>query len=985
MTEHPQRGREEDDLWAWIDQDDFSSDAPEIDPASVLAVMVVRDAAEWLPRQLLSLAGLSPRPGRLVAVDAGSTDHSRELLSRALDEGVLDEVLDAEGRFGQAVAHAVGESNPEWLWLLHDDSAPRRNALAHLLEGARHADVVVPKLLEPKRRNYPETISELGQAITAGGVRVPLVEEGEIDQRQHDARDVLGASTAGLLIRGDAWREVGGIAAEVARHRDGVDLCWRINAVGYRVLAWPAAALTHRRAGRTGERPGDRHPHEDDRLAALRVAGSRGASRFGLGAASVARAAGFLLGKSPSHAAAELRAVRRFNATQDQTRALAARLPEEDLTPEELLPSRFWPVRHAVDRFGSGLSERYRDLTDREADTSIDELTGDDFAGVQRRRRLISPITAMVVVLFLAAVLAGRTLLGFGTVSGGGLLPAPATFASAWQAYLTGEAPWLGFAAAATVVAVGSPGWFAFFGLLVTPLLSGLAALALLRRLDVAPTLAAAASGAWAGAVLLLGLVTAGDLTGMVLGIVGPLLARAVHSLARDGSGGAEALRAPAGVAFWLLVGASFWPALLLAATVAAVAWAARDRSRLVPAAVAVLPSWLFLAPWLPELVRHPGRWLTGADPMAWPDYPPASFAMVLGRILPSGLPLWANVAFFAILGLLAALHLARLSRQSWLWSVVAIGVPLLVGTLLSRFVVAVDGGSVRPLLSPWALMVVAALLAPVLFVERGERPRRPVVAALAAAALLAVGTWAAVGFGGPVRNQEPVLPGYVRDVVASPRDSRALMIELDDRGDLRWNVVDQRQPRWGSGERHLAGSFPDELYLLVQAFASGNPPETLAEDLRRLGVSHVWLRGFGPDRRASLDNAAGLTSAAADDVTVVYTVVGLVSRAYVMEADGPTPLVDGRVGESPEDGRWIELAEPEDAAWTAELDGRGLERWTGTGRLGFHVGPEAGEVTIEPTPRWWQLVLHLGVLAALALLAAPSMGGPAVARRGRP
>ena len=70
-------------------------------------------------------------------------------------------------------------------------------------------------------------------------------------------------------------------------------------------------------------------------------------------------------------------------------------------------------------------------------------------------------------------------------------------------------------------------------------------------------------------------------------------------------------------------------------------------------------PVWLFLVPWLPTLARYPGRLLTGVDPLAWPDYPPASYAVVLGRILPSGLPVWANAAFYAVIGVTSLLAIA--------------------------------------------------------------------------------------------------------------------------------------------------------------------------------------------------------------------------------------------------------------------------------------------------------------------------------------
>lgn len=979
MTDEPLHGRLED-LWSWIENEDPAGDTPPVDPVDVTAVMVVHDAAEWLPRQLLALAGLAPRPGRLIAVDTGSADDSRRLLASAAAEGVLDEVLHVgpEVTFGAAVAHALGDAEPEWIWLLHDDSAPRRDTLGALLEGARQADLVVPKLLEPKRRNYPDTLCEVGQAITPGGIRVPLVEVGDVDQRQTEPAEVLGGSTAGLLVRGSAWREVGGLAPEVERHRDGVDLGWRINSLGYRVLTWPDAALVHRRAGRTGERPGDEHPHTADRLAALRVAGARGGSLAGLAAASVLRAAGFLLGKSPGHARAELAALRRHLATRAATRALAVRLPEEDLTPDELLPNRFWPVRHAVDRFGSAMADRFRDL--RESDTSIDDLTGDDFAGGRAERRALSPVTLVIVALLVAAAAAARTLLGLGPVSGGGLLPAPASLAAAWQAYQTGEAPWLAAAAVASLAGLGSPGWFVFLAVLAAPVLAALAALALLRRLGVRPLAAAGAAAAWAGATLVFGLVTAGDVTGMVLAVAGPLLARSVHAVIHNQAAGAERFRAPAAAGFWLLVCSLSWPLLLPLATATAVGWVLRDRSRLVDAATTLVPAWLFLAPWLPALTRHPGRLLTGIDPLAWPDYPPVSSALLLGRLLPSGLPLWVNVVLVVVLVAAAVAGLVQLRGRSWLLGLAAITAPLLIGATLSRLVVTVDGGTARVLLSPWAMLVVAALLAPPLL---AEKPRPHVPLALGLAGLLAAGGWAAVGFAGPVREQPSVLPGYVRDVISSDRDTRALLIRLDGDEAVAWNVVDARRPQWGAGERNPVGDFAPDFQALVQAFATGTVPDDVAAQLTGLGVSHVWLSGFGPELRAALDNAAGLTSAAADADTVVWTVTGLVSRAVVVDGDATEPVLRGEVAAGSA-GRTLVVAEPPAADWVATLNGRALERVAGGERLTFTLGAEGGELRVEPRAHPWRAGWHAVVLALIAVLAAPSLGGGTMARRGQ-
>lgn len=1009
MSSNDERAGGLEDLWSWAAEDDDVLEHPEVDPGAVTAVMVVHNAHEWLPRQLLSLARLDPRPGHIIAVDNGSTDGSRDLLEAALAEGVIHELHDGEAHFGfgRAVEVGLGSATPEWVWLLHDDSAPRPDALGQLLRGVRTtgAALLFPKLLQPRRRNYPETLAEVGQTISRSGRRVLSIEVGDIDQHQETPEAVLGGSTAGLLVRGDVWRELGGLAPEVPLHRDGVELGWRAAEAGHTATTWPDAALTHRQSGRTGERVPSiaRTSHEVDRLAAMRVVAARGAKPANsavLVLGSGLRALGFLALKSPVRAAAEVRAAGRFVSEGAATKALRERaVPTGDVEASGVLPDRFWSVRHAFDRIGNGIAERYRDVTaTSEGETSIDELTGDDFAGSGRRsRRITSPLVMLFAVVLLAGLFAGRTLLGSGQVSGGGLLAAPHSLAEAWSAFLTpvtgvsgGNAPWLGFNAFFATFALGSPDWLAFAALLLAPLLAAFAAHRLLKQLGARRVVSAVGGGAWAGALVLLGVVTAGDMSGMVLGIAGPLLARSTHRVVTNTAEGVERLRAPAGAAFWLLACAAAWPIVLPLVTVAGAVWLARDRHRWADLLVAVGIPWLFMLPWLPTLLRWPGRILTGADPLAWPAYPPASSATLVGRILPSGFPLWPNVVFFGILGLLALVALFRApTSRSRLVAAASMGLPLLAGVALSRVSLLVNGGESRALLSGWALLVVAALLTTVLAPHvRAESGRnlpwglRSVLAVLALLALLAAGTWGWVGFRGPVGQNPSQLPGYVRDVVASERDTRVLMIELVDEGSLAWNVVDQSQPTWGTGERNPAGTFGPQFAGLVQSFSGGDAPEDLAQQLSSLAVSHVWMKGFSQDRLAAIGNAAGLSRAAADEDTVVWTVLGLVSRAQLVNGEGNVPLSDGVVPQG-EGDRHVLLAEEADVRWQGTVGGTEVRVATERPAVTFEV-PDGvhGEFHYALRPAWGWVAWQGIVLLAIAALAAPTLSSGTAARR---
>ena len=95
--------------WAWIDSEAEASELVDIAGQRVTAVLVTLDAERWLPETLAGLAALEVRPTRLIAIDNDSTDATRRLLRRALDQEVLDALYEGDRRFGfgEAVAEAL--------------------------------------------------------------------------------------------------------------------------------------------------------------------------------------------------------------------------------------------------------------------------------------------------------------------------------------------------------------------------------------------------------------------------------------------------------------------------------------------------------------------------------------------------------------------------------------------------------------------------------------------------------------------------------------------------------------------------------------------------------------------------------------------------------------------------------------------------------------------------------------------------------------
>ena len=228
----------------------------QIDVPSVLAVLVTRNGAAWLPRALRSLARQTHERFGVLAVDNASTDGSAEMLERSLG---AKRVIRTERNLGFAgairrVLNIPAVQSVDFLLLLHDDVALAPSAVARLVEEAERvsgAAVVGPKVLDWDG----QVLLEVGFSADRFGAPHSPVEEGELDQGQYDApREVLFVSSAVMLVSREALQRVG--PPDERLSAPGLDLCWRIRLAGYRVLVTPRAVAVHRMARGRGERPG---------------------------------------------------------------------------------------------------------------------------------------------------------------------------------------------------------------------------------------------------------------------------------------------------------------------------------------------------------------------------------------------------------------------------------------------------------------------------------------------------------------------------------------------------------------------------------------------------------------------------------------------------------------------------------------------------------------------------------------------------------
>ncbi|NDE83502.1 MAG: glycosyltransferase family 2 protein, partial [Actinobacteria bacterium] len=229
----------------------------------VTAILISHDGATWLPEVVASLAKQRHEIDQLIAVDTGSKDESLRLIKNA---GIQALTAPRDTGFGAAVDIALAsprlrrspEGVTEWIWLIHDDSAPQADALLELLVAVDEKPNVA--LAGAKLRGWYDRnhLLEVGVSIAGNGARWTGLEFREQDQGQHDGvKEVLSVSTAGALIRRDVFEEIGGFDKELSLFRDDVDLGWRIHTAGHTAIIAPSAVLFHAEAAANERRAVD--------------------------------------------------------------------------------------------------------------------------------------------------------------------------------------------------------------------------------------------------------------------------------------------------------------------------------------------------------------------------------------------------------------------------------------------------------------------------------------------------------------------------------------------------------------------------------------------------------------------------------------------------------------------------------------------------------------------------------------------------------
>ena len=1041
----------------------YDTAIPEFPRHVVTAVLVSHDGARWLPDALAGLLGQERPVQMAVAADTGSADDSARLVTDALG---ADRVLHLARRtgFGQAVeeaARTAGVLTPDdlpylkrpsgwdpvtrtwrddaydmpelphgepeqWLWLLHDDCSPEPDALAQLLrvvENERELgkDVAV---IGPKLRGWYDRrqLLEVGVTIANSGRRWTGLDRREQDQGQHDhVRPVLAVSTAGMLIRRDVFEELGGFDRRLPLMRDDIDLCWRAQAAGHRVLVAPEAVVRHAEASSRERRTVDcvgrtsASPHKVDKAGATYtlLVNSRGAAlpwilvRLVLG--TLLRTVAYLVGKVPGQAVDEIRGL--LGTLLRPERILAGRrrrgrpqVDKGELRP--LFPPPGATVRATVEQAAgnlTGSSDPELNAAGRHGGAVESGPGGDDadfleveqFARLKRVARKPGPVLFVVLLFF--ALIACRELLGGGALSGGALLPAPADSSELWSRYLdswhpvgTGGTqsapPYLALLAMLASVLFGSTGLAVTVLLIGSVPLAGLTAYFASRPLVQSRLLRAWASVAYAFLPATTGALAGGRIGTAVLAVLLPLIARAgVAASGLASETGRGSWRASWAFALLLTLATAFTPIVWPIALVLCVAVLAVRRSDIVaygPRFLAQVGTpLLVLAPWSLSLLPF------GFFEEAGMEYGAgAASALDLLGASPGG-P--GTVSGLMLIGIVCAAvaALMRTERQLGIWTAWTAALVALVFAVLSN---SSTWAGPATLVYGLAFLAAAALGADGARSRVAEQSfgwRQPVAVLIAFAAaagpLLVAAGWMIRGADGPLERRDPVqVPAFVAEESGTRDQARTLVLDSDSAAQVGYMLVRGSGARLGDAELAAADGENKTLDKVVANLVAGSGADQ-ADQLGGFAVRYVLVRDGAP-REVSrvLDATPGLSRLSQQDGSALWRVDRQVARAAIVPASGdPQPIAAGPVDlhtkiPAGADGRVLRLADTADEGWTATLDGKPLTRTTVDGwAQGFELPATAGrlDVTFEAPMSHTGWLWAQGALAVvLVVLALP-------------
>ena len=216
------------------------------------AVVILNwNGREHMEQFLPSVVAHTPAAAEIIVADNGSTDSSVEFVRQHYPTIRIISLSKNYG-FADGYNRALEQVDAEYFVLLNSDVEVSKGWLEPLiatLTNNSSVAAVAPKLRSYGYRDRFEYAGAAGGYIDFLGYpfcRGRILSTVEQDCGQYDtAQEVFWASGAAFCCRADLFRMLGGFDADFFAHMEEIDLCWRMQLAGYRIMVEPRSVVYH--------------------------------------------------------------------------------------------------------------------------------------------------------------------------------------------------------------------------------------------------------------------------------------------------------------------------------------------------------------------------------------------------------------------------------------------------------------------------------------------------------------------------------------------------------------------------------------------------------------------------------------------------------------------------------------------------------------------------------------------------------------------
>jgi len=222
---------------------------------SVAVVILNYNGQQYLQQFLPAVLASSYANKRIIVADNASTDDSIKVLCEQFP--TVEVLLNTQNDgFAGGYNWALQQVESEYYVLLNSDVEVTSNwiePIIALMESDKQIAACQPKLLAFNSKNSFEYAGASGGWIDALGYplsRGRIFDILEEDKGQYDSVEpIFWASGAAMFVRSEVYQALGGLDAFFFAHQEEIDLCWRMQLAGYKIMVCPQSQVYHVGAG----------------------------------------------------------------------------------------------------------------------------------------------------------------------------------------------------------------------------------------------------------------------------------------------------------------------------------------------------------------------------------------------------------------------------------------------------------------------------------------------------------------------------------------------------------------------------------------------------------------------------------------------------------------------------------------------------------------------------------------------------------------